>query len=125
VIAAFNAPLPLDRHEIGAVMAARDILKTLETAEFFGHRLRLRIGIASGPIAAGTVGSEEKLSFTLYGDTVNLSQRLEALNKELGTNCLMCGATYDAVRREIQGIRSLGLHSVRNKQRAVEVYTID
>jgi len=125
VIAAFNAPLPLERHQLGAVVAARDILDALRTTEFYGHRLRMRIGIASGPVAAGTVGSEEKLSFTLYGDTVNLSQRLEALNKELGTNCLMCGATYDAVRHEVPGIRSLGTCNVRNKEREVEVYTID
>jgi adenylate cyclase len=44
VIAAFNAPLPLKKHEFSAVMAARDILTTLERSEFYGHRLRLRIG---------------------------------------------------------------------------------
>jgi class 3 adenylate cyclase len=125
VIAAFNSPLPLEKHEFSAVMAARDILKTLESSEFHSHRLRLRIGIASGLVAAGTVGSEERLSFTLYGDTVNLSQRLEALNRETGTDCLMCSATYAAVQHEIEGIRSLGLHTLRNKQHKVEVYALE
>ncbi|WP_244630063.1 adenylate/guanylate cyclase domain-containing protein [Microvirga tunisiensis] len=125
VIAAFNSPLPLEKHEFSAVMAARDILKTLESSEFRSHRLRLRIGIATGLVAVGTVGSEERLSFTHYGDTVNLSQRLEALNRETGTDCLMCGATYTAVQHEIEGIRSLGFHSLRNKQRGVEVYALE
>lgn len=125
VIAAFNAPLPLAKHEFSAVMAARDILTTLETSEFHGHRLRLRIGIASGLVAAGTVGSDDRLSFTLYGDTVNLSQRLESFNKEMGTSCLMCGKTYDAVCRDIEGIRFVGAHVLHNKQKPVEIYALD
>ncbi len=125
VIASFNAPLPLARHQLNAVMAAKDILAAVETSEFHGHRLRLRIGISSGLVAAGTVGSDERLSFTLYGDTVNLSQRLEAFNKEIGTNCLMCKTTYDAVHRDVQGLRFVGVHALHNKERAVEIYALD
>ena len=124
VIAAFNAPLPLDHHALHAVRAAQQILAALETETFLGHRLRLRIGIASGPVAAGTVGSDERLSFTLYGDTVNLSQRLEVLNKELGTRCLISSDTFSAVRHEIAGIQSVGFHMLRNKQHAIEAYAL-
>lgn len=124
VIAAFNVPLRLEKHELSAVRAARDIVAALETSKFHGHRLRLRIGIATGPVAAGTVGSDERLSFTLYGDTVNLSQRLESLNKEVGTTCLLSKATYDAVQHDIEGIRALGAYSLRNRQSEVEVFAL-
>ncbi|YCI07196.1 adenylate/guanylate cyclase domain-containing protein (plasmid) [Ensifer sp. D2-11] len=125
VIAAFNAPLPSSDHELQAVLAARDILTLVSSRDFTGNHLRLRIGIATGPIAAGTVGSDERLSFTLYGDTVNLAQRLEALNKELGTSCLICGATYHAVRDRVRGLRPLGPHSVRNRDQPVAIYVLD
>jgi class 3 adenylate cyclase len=117
-------PLRLEKHELSAVRAARDIVAALETSKFHGHRLRLRIGIATGPVAAGTVGSDERLSFTLYGDTVNLSQRLESLNKEVGTTCLLSKATYDAVQHDIEGIRALGAYSLRNRQSEVEVFAL-
>ncbi|SON58480.1 Adenylate cyclase 1 (plasmid) [Hartmannibacter diazotrophicus] len=125
VMASFNAPLPLDKHALNAVMAARDITEALNNSEFLHHRLRMRIGIASGPVAAGTVGSEERLSFTLYGDTVNVAQRLEALNKEFGTNCLISEATYSMVCGRIDSLRPLGMHSLRNRLHGVNVYSLE
>jgi adenylate cyclase len=55
---------------------------------------------------------------------VNLSQRLEALNKEFGTRCLMCGTTYDAVAPRLDGIETLGIQTVRNRQEPVAVYVL-
>jgi class 3 adenylate cyclase len=125
VIVAFNAPLPLSDHELQAVLAARDILTLVSSRDFAANRLRLRIGVATGPVAAGTVGSDERLSFTLYGDTVNLSQRLEALNKELGTSCLICGTTYHAVRDRVRGLQPLGPQSVRNRDQPVAIFALN
>ncbi|MCA0051404.1 adenylate/guanylate cyclase domain-containing protein [Mesorhizobium sp. B283B1A] len=105
-----------------AVQAASDIVAALETSEFHGHRLRLRIGIATGPVAAGTVVSDERLSFTSHGDTVNLSQRLESLNKEVGTTCHLSKATYDAVQHDIEGIRALGAYSLRTSNRRLRYF---
>ncbi|MBY5392870.1 adenylate/guanylate cyclase domain-containing protein [Rhizobium leguminosarum] len=124
VIAAFNLPLACDDHELRAVRAAQEILQVLADTKFDGHRIKLRIGIASGPVAAGTVGSEDKLSFTLYGDTVNLSQRLEALNKKLGTNCLLCGRTFERLGGHIVGLRSFGEMAVRNRDKPVAIYAL-
>ena len=93
LIAAFNAPLPIEDYSARAVNTARDLLSLVSGRDFEGPRLRLRIGVATGSVAAGTVGGAERQTYTLYGDTVNLAQRLEQMNKELGTNCLICGTT--------------------------------
>ena len=83
LIAAFNAPLPIDAHPAQAVDAARSLLSLVSDARVRGPPTSLRIGVATGPVAAGTVGGAGRQTYTLYGDTVNLAQRLEELNKEL------------------------------------------
>jgi adenylate cyclase len=124
LIAAFNAPLPAEDHPARAVEAARDLLSLVSGREFEGHQLRLRIGIATGPVAAGTVGGEERHTYTLYGDTVNLAQRLEVLNKQFGTDCLISGLTFEAARSSCVDAVAKGSVQVRGRESAVEVFAL-
>ena len=124
LIAAFNAPLPADDHPARAVEAARNLLALVSSREFEGHRLRLRIGVATGPVAAGTVGGEARHTYTLYGDTVNLAQRLEVLNKDFQTDCLISGSTFEAVRSNCVDAVPMGSVHVRGRESAVEVFAI-
>lgn len=124
LIAAFNAPLPADDHPARAVAAARDLLALVAAREFEGHRLRLRVGVATGPVAAGTVGGEQRQTYTLYGDTVNLAQRLEALNKQLGTDCLVSGPTFEAARSNCIDAVAMGPVQVRGRESAVETFAL-
>ncbi|ATU93919.1 adenylate/guanylate cyclase domain-containing protein [Phyllobacterium zundukense] len=124
LIAAFNAPLPAEDHPARAVDAARDLLYLVSGREFDGHRIRLRIGIATGPVAAGTVGGEERHTYTLYGDTVNLAQRLERLNKEFDTDCLISGPTFEAARSNCGDAVAMGSVQVRGRESAVEVFAL-
>lgn len=125
LIAAFNAPLPAEDHPTRAVDAARDLLSLVWGREFEGHQIRLRIGVATGPIATGTVGGEQRHTYTLYGDTVNLAQRLEALNKEFGTSCLISGTTFEAVRSSCSDVNSMGSVQVRGRDSTVEVFSLE
>jgi class 3 adenylate cyclase len=124
IIAAFNAPIAVAEHRARAIEAACALQALMTTRDFQGHRLRLRIGIATGPVAAGTVGDDRRQTYTIYGDTVNLAQRLERLNKELQTDTLICAATFRGARQQGADARSVGTVQVRGRELAVEVFAI-
>jgi class 3 adenylate cyclase len=124
LIAAFNAPLPAEDHPARAIDAARALLALVAEQEFHGHQLRLRIGVATGPVAAGTVGGEARQTYTLYGDTVNLAQRLEALNKQFGTSCLVSGPTVFSAQGNCVDAVAMGSVQVRGRESAVEVFSL-
>lgn len=125
LIAAFNAPIPVAEHRAKAIDAACALQALMAARAFEGHRLRIRIGIATGPVAAGTVGDAKRQTYTIYGDTVNLAQRLERLNKELQTDTLICGATLEGVGCDGIGARSVGTVQVRGRELAVDVFAVD
>jgi class 3 adenylate cyclase len=94
VLATFGAPVELADHADQALAAARAILEEMQDGP-----LRVRIGLASGPIAAGIVGSDARQAFSVYGETVNLAQRLEQANKQVGGWLLVGDSTYRRLAR--------------------------
>ncbi len=118
----FNTPLAIDNPAVAALQAAQDLISLTEQRSFKGHRVKLRIGIASGDIAAGIVGSAKRQAFTVYGDTVNRAARLEQFNKKTGTTVLMDAATK-AEAADFCATRCLGDHELRGLSQAVEVWT--
>jgi class 3 adenylate cyclase len=56
------------------------------------------VGIATGPVVAGNIGSLERMEYTCVGATVNMASRLERLNREMGTNIIVCERTEEAIR---------------------------
>jgi len=83
LLAAFNTPLEIRQPERAALDAASDLLKCAGDCGF-----QVRVGLASGQIASGRVGSERRQAFTIYGDTVNRAARLEVLAKDVGASVL-------------------------------------
>jgi adenylate cyclase len=79
-------------------------------------------GLHSGPVVVGNVGSEDKMEYTVLGDTVNLASRLESLNKEHKTNLLMSGSTYEMLGGRVE-TKYLGSVPVRGKAGPIELYT--
>jgi adenylate cyclase len=124
VIASFNAPLPVEDHARQAIEAARKMLAVVSRQQFHGISIRLRIGIATGRVAAGTVGSGQRQTYTLYGDAVNLSQRLEVLNKEYGTQCLVCGTTARLAGTSSQCLEPIGTVPIRSREQPLEVFRL-
>lgn len=83
----------------------------------------VRIGLNTGPVIAGNVGSEAKMNYTVLGDAVNLAARLEAANKAYGTQIMMGQNTYEAVKEQVWA-RELDLLAVKGKKQGVRVYEL-
>lgn len=93
VLAAFNAPLDRPDHALSAVRAGRAILEMSENRTFLGETIRVRIGINTGELAAGSVGGSRRQTYTVHGDAVNVAARLEAMNKQTKTRLLISEQT--------------------------------
>ena len=128
VMALFGAPLDDPNHAEHAVDAALEMIRELNrlndkwTAE--GRpALDIGIGISTGPMIAGNIGSEAIMSYTVIGDSVNLGARLESLNKEYGTRIIISEATRDALPGRYQ-FRPLGDVVVKGKTKPVAIFEV-
>ena len=128
VMALFGAPLDDVDHAEHAVDAALEmideLLKLNERWTAEGRpALDIGIGINTGPMIAGNIGSEAIMSYTVIGDAVNLGSRLESLNKNYGTRIIISDATRAALPdRYIY--RPLGDVVVKGKTRAVAIFEV-
>jgi adenylate cyclase len=122
VFAAWGAPIDEPRHAMRAAEAACD-LRCLTELQIRGKRLRTRIGIHSGRVLAGNLGSEFRFDYTMIGDAVNFASRLESLNKYLSTQVLVS----DAVRVQLEDkfiTRRLGEFKVAGKTESVVIHEL-
>jgi class 3 adenylate cyclase len=95
ILAVFNLPLPDRDHAAQALRAALEIVRVCDEKTFAGVQARNRIGITTGRVVAGAVGSSGRLSYTVHGNAVNLAARIEAANKDYGTRILLSGKTAE------------------------------
>jgi class 3 adenylate cyclase len=103
--AVFNVPYRQKGHANAAVRAALEIQRLVATHRFGEDaHLKTRIGIHTGRVVAGSVGCDDRLHYTVYGDSVNIASRLEGLNKEFGTDILISEAVRDAMGEEADDI---------------------
>ncbi|WP_457571757.1 CHASE2 domain-containing protein [Desulfovulcanus sp.] len=128
VMAVFGAPLHHDRHAMDACNTALEMMEKLkELNEQWRAKsiplLDIGIGINTGEMVAGNMGSIERFDYTVMGDNVNLASRLEGLNKVYGTNIIVSEFTKDKVEGEFW-FRSLDLVRVKGKENAVEIFEL-
>jgi len=126
VLATFNVPKADANHAGNAVKAALKIQKVLE-GKLFGDGIpfNTRIGINSGRVVGGLVGSGDRVGYTVHGDNVNLTARLEQLNKDYGTRIIVSEQTRVLVDPAEYEFRALGEVSVRGRLEPVRIFTID
>jgi adenylate cyclase len=86
-------------------------------------QVRARIGLCTGELIVGSIGSNVSKSFTVMGDTVNTASRLESANKQFGTHILMDGGTFDMVHEDMEA-REIDWIGVKGKADAVRVYEL-
>ena len=122
VMAAWGAPIEEPAHAMRAAEAACD-LRALIEIEVRGKRLRTRVGVNSGKVLAGNLGSSFRFDYTMIGDTTNFASRLESLNKYLGTQILIS----EAVRAQLENkfiTRRLGEFRVAGKVRSAIIHEL-
>jgi len=127
--AVFGAPIYRNDHPVLAVRAAMDMKERLRRVN---RELNLRgfpslfhgIGIHTGEVLAANIGSPERLSYALVGDTVNLASRVQGLNKEFGTEILITAATRAALDGDFS-LRGLPATPVKGKSGLVELYAVE
>jgi len=122
VLATFNVPVEDPNHASNAFQAREEILACVACRDYAGERVRVRIGLNTGPLVAGNVGGGGRRSYTVHGDTVTLAARLEALCKEHGTSLLVSADTAEALRGA--KLVAVGKIGVRGITEPVAVYAI-
>jgi len=119
LLAVWGAPLPEPKPQERAVLAALAI-RAATAQEIEGLMLRTRVGINTGMVLAGNFGSDTRFEYTVLGDAINIGQRLEQLNKQLGTEILVSEATRAWLSDRIR-IRDLGRFMLPGKTTPVGV----
>jgi adenylate cyclase len=127
-MAVFGAGSAATTHTDDAVAAGCSMLRRLElfNADLVSANeapLGIGIGINTGRAIVGSIGSSERMEFTVIGNTVNVASRIEGLNKVLGTSLLLSKATKDQLSRSI-GLRALPPQQIKGVDAPVEIFTI-
>jgi adenylate cyclase len=128
IMAVFGAPLEQIDHPVRACRTALQMLQRLtkmqQKWESEGApRLDIGIGINTGPMVVGNMGSDRRFDYTVMGDSVNLASRLEGINKEYGTQVVISEFTHELVKddffcRELDAVR------VKGRARPVKIFEL-
>jgi class 3 adenylate cyclase len=140
ILAVFGAPMGVEDHASKALEAAVDMqiqveeLNRIWEADGTANKwkgvgldnLAVRVGIHTGDVVAGNIGTDLRMKYAVIGDTVNTAARVEGLNKTLSTNILITDTTRERLRIEgtsLSSLRDMGAHQVKGKGDKVHVYT--
>ncbi|HCJ65894.1 MAG TPA: hypothetical protein DHV62_00855 [Elusimicrobia bacterium] len=129
IMAFWGAPIAVDGHARKAVSCGLEMLNELRkmqeewTNQGKKDTIDIGIGINTGDVVIGNMGSQMRMDYTVIGDSVNLASRLEALNKQFSTHIIIGENTYKEVKDFFE-VRPLGKTEVKGKEELVEVYEV-
>ena len=128
IMAIFGAPTPQPNHAELAVKTALRMKSLLgefnETRKKQGEQpIYIGVGINTGEVVVGNIGSEKRLEYTAIGDAVNLASRLEGINKQYGTDIIISETTY-LQAKECLEVRELDEVRVKGKSRPVKIFEV-
>jgi adenylate cyclase len=132
IYAVFGAPISRSDHPARAFRAGLEMGRRLiEINRDFEKKgwpcLRHGIGIHTGEAIAANIGSPDRLSYLLVGDTINLASRLQSLTKEIGNDMIISSATYTRLtesERFTAELRQLPLTTVKGKKQSVGIFAV-
>ncbi len=126
IMAFYNDPVEMEDHALRAVLTALCMKKKLDELNESWKKqgkppLNIGIGVNTGDMIVGHMGSHRLVDYTVIGDNVNLTSRIESLTKEYGVNILISESTYEQVKDRIEA-RFIDEVTVKGKKVAVKVY---
>jgi len=130
VMAVYTPALGSAAHADDAVLSAMEMAGALEKFNASGKMpqpVKFGIGIHTGLLVAGNVGTMARLEYTVIGDVVNAASRLESKTKDLAADILISGAVHDALSPRVRGLfkfESLGSMAFKGKNETVPVYKV-
>lgn len=128
VFAAFGAPLDIENKEKMAVFAALDMMRNMDKLNEkyktkYGEEVKIGIGLNYGEVVAGNLGSEEILSYSITGDTVNTGKRIESVTKEYPNSILISDSIYEKTK-DIIDTKEFDPIQVKGKKEKILIYQI-
>ncbi len=128
IMAFWGAPVELENHAIEACKSALEQMEVLrkmneEWRKQGKPELNIGIGLNTGDMVVGNMGSSSRMDYTLMGDNVNLGARLEGTNKVYGTNIIISEFTYQYVKDQVI-VRELDLIKVKGKEKPVRIFEL-
>jgi adenylate cyclase len=130
IMAVFGAPLQQDDHADRALAAARDMLARLEgfngwlRSEDLHQGFKMGIGLNTGPVMSGNVGSERRLEYTALGDTTNTAARLEGMTKGTPYQLYLADSTRAALRTPAADLIEVGDFEVRGRKAKIRLWSL-
>jgi adenylate cyclase len=130
IMAIFGAPLEQDDHADRAVAASCDMLSRLDdfndwlVAEGLADGFKMGIGLNTGHVMAGNVGSERRLEYTAIGDTTNTAARLEGMTKGTPWQLYLADSTKEALTRKREDLEQVGEFEVRGRRAKIRIWTL-
>lgn len=128
VLAVFGEPIKNDHHALDAIKCADCMLKKVKLLqekwlEEGKPKIEIGIGISTGEAFVGNIGSEERLEYTVIGDTVNTASRIENYNKVYKTKFLISQETFEQVQKHVDVIKIREV-SIRGKAKKINIYEV-
>jgi len=126
IVAFFGAPLPQEDHPLRATLSALDMVKTLRQLrkkwkEENKPLIDVGMGINTGEVSVGNMGSEMRFDYTIMGDNVNIAQRLEQTTRIYKNNILITDSTYEQVKNQVL-CREIDTVKVKGRTEPVKIY---
>jgi adenylate cyclase len=128
IFAAFGAPIATENNEQNAVFSALEMMRQLQTLnekylKNFNREIKMGIGINAGEVVAGNLGSEERIDYSLTGDTVNTGKRIETITKDMPNSILVSDSVYQKTQQLFDFKEFEPLH-VKGKKDKIQVYEV-
>ena len=128
ILAIFGEPIKNRKHAVNAVKCANEILRKVKMLQnkwlLEGKpKISIGIGINTGEAFVGNVGSDERLEYTVIGDTVNLASRIEAHNRIYKTQFLISENTYNHINN-IADVIKISNVTIRGKAKKIDIYEV-